>query len=243
MQRPACPIREGTDRGDDHSRTSAATAVVTVLTTEHFTLQGARAATTSESTARAALFVGAVSSGLIAIGFVGQASKFGSSFAAFSLVVLPTLFALGVFTFVRLVQSSTEAINRLRGYYQQLVGEDARYLLLGGHDDIYGVLWNMGMRRPSRWQLWFTLAAMVAVLDAIIAGTTLALVVGPLAKGGLVGAIAAGATTALCSLYTLARVQSRMHVRARGAEPALFPSPTLPAIEMAIPPDPSDAQP
>jgi hypothetical protein len=143
--------------------------------------------------------------------------------------VLPTLFALGVFTFVRLVQSSTEdllygrAINRLRGYYQQLVGEDARYLLLGGHDDIYGVLWNMGMRRPSRWQLWFTLGAMVAVLDAIIAGTTLALVVGPLAKGGLVWAIVAGAATALCSLYALARVQSRMHLSARGAEPALFP--------------------
>lgn len=50
MQRPACPIREGTERGDDDSRTSATTAVVTVLTTEHFTLQGARAATTSEST-------------------------------------------------------------------------------------------------------------------------------------------------------------------------------------------------
>jgi protein-tyrosine-phosphatase len=44
----------GGDRG-----AAASPAVVTVLTTEHFTLQGARAATTSESTARAALFVGA----------------------------------------------------------------------------------------------------------------------------------------------------------------------------------------
>jgi hypothetical protein len=85
---------------------------------------------------------------LIALGFVGQASRFGSSFEAFAMVVLPTLFALGAFTFVRLVHSSLEdlfygrAINRIRGYYRQLVGEQARYLMLGGHDDVNGVLHN-----------------------------------------------------------------------------------------------------
>jgi hypothetical protein len=205
--------------------------VVTVLTTEHFTLQGARAATTSESTARAALFVGAVSSGLIALGFVGQASKFGTSFEAFALVVLPTLFALGVFTFVRLVQSSTEdllygrAINRIRGYYRQIAGEHSRYLLLGSHDDVYGVLANMGMRSPPRWQLWFTLAAMVAVLNTVIAGATVALIVGKLARGGVGGALIAGAGAAIASLYALARVHNRMHLRARGEEQVLFPSP------------------
>jgi hypothetical protein len=231
QQRHDSPIGEDSGQGDDDPRASASAAVVTVLTTEHFTLQGARAATTSESTARAALFVGAVSSGLIALGFVGQASKFGSSFEAFALVVLPTLFALGVFTFVRLVQSSTEdllygrAINRIRAYYRQLAGEHARYLLLSDHDDVYGVLANMGMRRPPRWQLWFTLAAMVAVLNAVIAGATLALIVGKLANAGLSWALIAGAAATLSSLYALARVQSRMHLSARGREPALFPSP------------------
>lgn len=215
----------------DNRGAAASAAVVTVLTTEHFTLQGARAATTSESTARAALFVGAVSSGLIALGFVRQASKFGSPFDAFALVVLPTLFALGVFTFARLVQSSTEdllygrAINRIRSYYRQLAGEHARYLLLGGHDDVYGVLANMGMRRPPRWQLWFTLAAMVAVLNAVIAGTTLALIVGKLANGGLGWALIAGAAAALGSLRALARLQTLMHLSARDAEQPLFPSP------------------
>ncbi len=213
------------------SADAASGAVVTVLTTEHFTLQGARSSTVSESTARAALFVGAVSSGLIALGFVGQASRFGSSFEAFALVVLPTLFALGAFAFVRLVQSSVEdlfygrAINRIRGYYRQLVGEQARYLMLGGHDDVDGVLHNMGMLDPPRWQLCFTLAAMVATLDAVIAGTTLALIVGELARAGLGWALLAGAVLALASLYVFARVQSRMHVRARGWEQPLFPSP------------------
>lgn len=204
----------------------------TVLTTEHFTLQGARAATISESTARGALYVGAVSSGLIALGFVGQASRFGASFEAFALVVLPTLFVLGLFTFLRLVQSSVEdilygrAINRIRGYYRQLIGDDARYLLLSSNDDVYGVLANMGLRRTPRWQLCFTLASMVAVLNAVIAGTTLGLIVGKAARGGLAWALIAGSAAGLGSLSVLAHVQARMHASARESDPAVFPSPS-----------------
>lgn len=70
-------------------------ALLTVLTTEHFTLQGARASTVSESSARAALFVGAVTSTLVALGFIAQASELGSAFDTFVLVVLPTLYVLG----------------------------------------------------------------------------------------------------------------------------------------------------
>jgi hypothetical protein len=126
-------------------------ALLTVLTTEHFTLQGARASTVSESSARAALFVGAVSSTLVALGFIAQASELGSAFDTFVLVVLPTLYVLGLFTFVRLVTSSTEdllygrAINRIRNNYQEVAGDEARYLLMGGHDDTLGVLANMGI--------------------------------------------------------------------------------------------------
>jgi hypothetical protein len=155
-------------------------ALPTVLTTEHFTLQGSRSSTVSESSARAALFVGALSSSLIALGFIAQASDLGTAFDTFALVVLPTLYVLGVFTFVRLVSSSTEdllygrAINRIRAYYRELAGEDAHYLVLGGHDDTLGVLENMGIRRPSRWQLYFTLASMVAVLDAVVGGSAAA---------------------------------------------------------------------
>lgn len=82
-----------------------------------------------------------------------------------------------MFTFGRLVQTSVEdllygrAINRIRGFYRGLAGEDARYLLLGAHDDVYEVLADMGMPSPRR-QLWFTLAAMLTVSDSVIAGTT-----------------------------------------------------------------------
>ena len=205
-------------------------ALLTVLTTEHFTLQGARASTVSESSARAALFIGAVTSTLVALGFIAQASELGSAFDTFVLVVLPTLYVLGLFTFVRLVTSSTEdllygrAINRIRSYYHEVAGNEARYLLLGGHDDTLGVLTNMGITRPSRWQLYFTLASMVAVLNAVVGGSAVAFVAG-VAGATLGPAAAVGAVTAVLSCTLQLRWQRRAHADARRRGEVLFPSP------------------
>jgi hypothetical protein len=118
-------VADSPDRGE----------LLTALTTEHFTLQGARSQTMSESSSRAALFIGAVSSTLVALGFLGQLSPGGDTFNTFALTVLPTLYLLGVFTFVRLVECGAEdfryglAINRIRGYYKQLAGDEANLFL------------------------------------------------------------------------------------------------------------------
>ena len=48
-------------------------AAVTFVTTEHFTLQGARASTIAEATGRATMFLGAVSGGLVALGLIATA--------------------------------------------------------------------------------------------------------------------------------------------------------------------------
>jgi hypothetical protein len=208
-------------------------ALLTVLTTEHFTLQGARASTVSESSARAAFFVGAVTSTLVALGFIAQASELGSAFDTFVLVVLPTLYLVGVFTFVRLVTSSTEdllygrAINRIRSYYQEVAGDEARYLLLGGHDDTHGVLANMGIARPTRWKLYFTLASMIAVLNAVVGGSSLAFVVG-VAGAALGPAAGLGALAAVLSCSLHFRWQRRAHIDARRRGEVLFPSPSSP---------------
>jgi hypothetical protein len=204
-------------------------ALLTVLTTEHFTLQGARASTVSESSARAALFIGAVTSTLVALGFIAQASELGSAFETFVLVVLPTLYMLGLFTFVRLVTSSTEdllygrAINRIRNYYREVAGDEAHYLLLGGHDDTLGVLANMGIARPSRWQLYFTLASMVAVLNAVVGGSAVAFLAGVV--GATLGPAAGiGALTGVVSCALQFRWQLQAHVDARRRGEVLFPS-------------------
>jgi hypothetical protein len=61
---------DNSDQGNksDHADGDPRPAAVTFVTTEHFTLQGARSSTISESTGRASVFLGAVSGGLIASG-------------------------------------------------------------------------------------------------------------------------------------------------------------------------------
>jgi hypothetical protein len=125
--------------------------LLTALTTEHFTLQGARSQTMSESASRTMLYIGAVSSTLVALGFIGQVSEVGNAFDVFALTVLPTLYVLGAFTFIRVVECGAEdfryglAINRIRGYYRQLARDQADLFLLSGHDDGRGVFENMGL--------------------------------------------------------------------------------------------------
>ena len=119
--------------------------LLAALTTEHFTLQGARSQTVSESASRASLYLFSVSSTLVALGFIGQISTVGDTFKVFALTALPTLYVLGLFTFVRLVQSVAEdfrygrAINRIRHHYLELAGDKARLFMMSAHDDAPGV--------------------------------------------------------------------------------------------------------
>lgn len=67
---------DNADRGatPDQADGDPRPAAVTFVTTEHFTLQGARSSTISESTSRASVFLQAVSGGLIALGLVATAA-------------------------------------------------------------------------------------------------------------------------------------------------------------------------
>jgi hypothetical protein len=205
-------------------------ALLTMLTTEHFTLQGSRATTVSESSSRAALYMGSVSSTLIALGFLAQVSEIGDAFDVFALVVLPTLFALGISTFVRTVESSVEdvlygrAINRIRAYYLELAGSEARWFVMTGHDDPLGVLANMGLS-PTRWRLYFTVSTMVATVNSVIGGSAIAILVGRVLNTSLGVAAAAGVAAAVASFAVHWRWDRLLHERQGGAAEVLFPSP------------------
>jgi len=207
-------------------------ALLTMLTTEHFGLQGSRASTVSESAARAALYMGSVSSTLIALGFIAQVSN--EAFDLFALAVLPTLFALGVFTFVRTVESSVEdilygrAINRIRAYYLEMAGAESRWFVMSGHDDPPGVLANMGLR-PSRYQLLFTASMMVGTVNSVVAGAGVALLVATIFDPPIGIAAAAGGLAAIASFALHRRWDRLLHQRGAGNVDVLFPSPPSPA--------------
>jgi arginine utilization protein RocB len=62
--------------------------LLTALTPEHFTLQGARSQTVSESASRASLYLFSVSSTLVALGFIGQISTVGDTFKGFQAALM-----------------------------------------------------------------------------------------------------------------------------------------------------------
>ena len=111
-------------------------AVVTVMTTEHFVLQTARSAGIAEVNGRAGFYLAAVSSGLIALAFIGQLSRLGTASYVFGLAALPTLALLEVTTFERALCNGVEdfrlagRINRIRQFYFDAAPQVARYLPL-----------------------------------------------------------------------------------------------------------------
>jgi len=205
-------------------------ALLTALTTEHFTLQGARSQTMSESSARGALYIGSLSSALVALGFIGQVSEVGDLFNTFALTVLPTVHLLGVFTFVRLVECGAEdlrygiAINRIRHYYEQLAGDEARLFLLSGHDDARGVFANMGIPPEGR-KPYFAFSTSICVVNGVVGGSAVAVAGGAFAGASLAPAAVAGGVAALLSVAAWLRFADRLlDLRAGEIEP-LFPSP------------------
>ncbi len=149
--------------------------ILQFMTTEHFTLQTARSATVAEANGRSALYLGSVSSAVVALAFVGQVSVMGEAFFLFGLVLFPSLLFLGIVTFNRVLQTSLEdiiharEINRIRHYYVELAPEIGRYFLHSTHDDEAGAFQNMAIV-PSKWQPFVTTAGMVAVINSVIAG-------------------------------------------------------------------------
>ena len=98
--------------------------------------------------------------------------------------------------------------------------------MLTAHDDAPGVLANMGVR-PRRLQLYFTASSMVAVINSVIAGSTVAIAIGAASNPplGLVAGI--GGLAAFVSLLILFRVQASRFNTGTDIEP-MFPTAAQP---------------
>jgi hypothetical protein len=185
-------------RPDEQRDAGRSQQLLTALTTEHFTLQGARSQTMSESSARASIYILSVSSALVAMGFIGQTSATGDAFNVFALTVLPTVYLLGAVTFVRLVECGP-----------------------------VGVFANMGLPLEGRTPL-FAFSTAVAVINGVVGGGIAAIALGALADASLGVAAAAGAVAAIVSVAAWLRYADRLlDASAAGTEP-LFPTPRVP---------------
>jgi len=201
-------------------------ALLTALTTEHFTLQGARAATITESLGRSTIYLGSLSASLVAFALIAQGESV-ADFRLFALLILPGLFFLGTVTFVRIIETGIEdatyaqAINRIRRYYLELAGEDARYFTLGGNDDMEGVLANMGIT-VSRWRPFFSVASVIALINSMVAGALLGIALDAFSRRSI--ALIVGIGVVPIALAVHYRLGSSRFARALERFTPIFPS-------------------
>jgi hypothetical protein len=155
-------------------------AFMSALTTEHFVLQTAANGTISEAAARSSLYVFSLSSSLVAIGF---ASRSRDVFVPFVAIVLPSIFMLGIFTVIRLVDTALEnmrylaGIARIRRYYRTL-SPDAAVYFAASHGR-----WPEGRSDPSLrlgplMAFFSTSASIIAFINSVVAGVGVALLAG-----------------------------------------------------------------
>ena len=201
--------------------------VIAMMTTEHYNLQTGRAMTISEANGRSSLFVGAVSSGLIAFAFVGQISHLGIAFYVFSLVVIPTLFFMGLITFERTLQAGLDdviyarGINRIRHLYLEYAPQMQPYFILSAHDDTSLPMENLAT--IPWWQVFLSTAGMMAVLNSVLAGSFVGLLLAAFTFP-LWASTSAGVVAFLVSVGLHQRYQWRQWMRLRRNLPVFFPS-------------------
>jgi hypothetical protein len=198
-----------------HENAERRAAFEAALNNQYFVLQSSRGNTVAESGSRATLYVMALSSTLVATGFVSQSH---SALGPFLAVVLPTLFVLGLFTLVRLVDTGVEnlscirAMGRIRRYYAEIVPEAPGFF---GDQPSAGasVLATTAIRRGKLIGL-FTIASMIAVVNAVVVGAGTTLLVAHLRGGfnqGYIIPIAVGALSGLAFVAVFLLYQDRRY--------------------------------
>ena len=204
-------------------------ALISALTTEHFVLQTAANATVSDAAARSSLYVFALSSSLVAIGF---ASRSRDIFMPFAAIVLPGLFVL--MTIVRLVDSALEnmryleGIARIRAYYRTMSPEAETYFA-ARHGRWPETGAEPSMRLGPLVALFTTSAGAIALINNIVAGVGVALLAGELVGRSqtrltlLAGVVAALILTAAFLTYERWRFRVFDHSADR-----VEPTPTIP---------------
>jgi hypothetical protein len=150
---------------------------MTALTTEHFVLQTAASATTAESSSRSSIYILALSSALVALGFVSQST---AAFWPFVASVFPAIVVLGALSIIRLVDITLEyqecliGIARIHELYRTLCPEAEEHFATK-----YG-RWPEASLAPSL-QLGpmvgflTTTSTMIAVINGMVAGAGIAL--------------------------------------------------------------------
>jgi hypothetical protein len=182
-------------------------ALIQFLTTEHFTLQGARSSAIAETNSRLQIYMAVLSSSILGLALVAQFSK--EAFFTFAFVLLPMVYVFGLATVTRLRQSWLEwfiagqGMGRIRRFFVETTPEAERYLILPTTDQPWAVLGGTGVMRGGPWRGLVTAAGVVAMINSVVAGVLAGLAVANINENARTFIGLAGGAVFLVSLVTL----------------------------------------
>lgn len=172
------------------SASTTGTSDLTILTTEHFTLQSARQLCLQDMQNRSTMFLTAVSASLIAIGFFGSATQFRGGFVIFALALLISLWVFGALTWTRVVQAAIEdviicfGIARIRHRYTEIAPDVRNLFVRSIHDDFAGINLEMGSTQEW-WQKLMPAYIGISFVTSVLAGAAVAFTVNEVAHATL----------------------------------------------------------
>ena len=192
------------------------------MTAEHSALLNARSLVGSELSFRAGLYFAALSSSVVALGFVSQR---GQSLTLFSLIILPVIFFLGLFTYGRMLQNAVQFliaghnIDRIRGFYREIDPTHSE-LFHEIHPNDSGLM-ALGIFH-LKWQGFLAATTMVVIVNAAVAGTAIAILVASIVAVPTWAVAAFGVFVALCVAAAFMLHQMKTWARVAAALPGLI---------------------
>lgn len=207
------------------------------LISEHASLSAAKSYTIFDTGNRTTMFLSAVSSGVVALAFIGQVSEIGFAFYAFALILLPALVILGIFTFLRTLQSSFEhnmyvrGMNRIRHYYIEMAPHIRNYFILSSYDDADSVIRNSAIE-PTSFAILLNIASLIAFVTSLLFAILVSLVATAFLGWTMGFTVAAGIVVFIVCMVWQYYYQIQQFSASEARFRVRFPSPTQGSEDM-----------
>ena len=121
-----------------------------ILSTEHWSLLGARSLAYNEAFVRGGMFLTFLSMSFVALALLAQGMKFSQQFLAVTAVLLAFDLVIGLTTYIRIIGANTDDLRavhgmaRIRHAYTQIAPITTPYFTSATHDDMKSVLSTYG---------------------------------------------------------------------------------------------------
>lgn len=212
-----------------------------IMIAEYNILQAGRSGTIYDAHGRVNLYIGSISSVVVALAFIGQVSEIGQAFFVFALVLLLPLMFMGLVTFMRLLNIGvadmiyTRGMYRIRHFYTEVQPEAERYFILGTHDDMAGIFEEYGDSHgslPGWIYMMFSTSGMVGTMNSLLVGAFVAFLLYVLfAAAPLICIVIAVVVFAIAVYLHLRYQDAHWKIRDKHLK-VLFPTPQSKASEL-----------